>query len=341
MRLVAPTRSQPLNRPFGSQAVTAESIAFSPDGKTLASEGRDGRLWLWNVGTRGKVWVTPAHALSGDEPQIAFSPVGGMIATSSHSTQGGELRFWNAGSGQQLGDAISAGVDVAGLAFSADGHTLVSGDSDGVVRLWDVRRRRLRGKPLTIDRPAFWALALSPDGKTLATGGQYSLQLWNLHKRRQLGKTVNDSDGVSALGFSPDGRTLAWYDGTLRLWDVNRQREVGRSLAVGDVSSVAFSPDGKTLVLGGQDGLQFWDLEHRRRLGEPQALRDVSSVGFSPDGKRLVSGGDRVRLWDPVLWTTRTDVFAAHTCPVLGRSLTGDEWAFYLPGIRYRKTCER
>ncbi|WP_454197652.1 nSTAND1 domain-containing NTPase [Nocardia sp. Marseille-Q1738] len=177
---------------------------------------------------------------------------------------------------------------------------------DGTVRLWDVANNRPLGEPLHSSWPIS-EVALSPDGKTLAIGGDNKLQFWDMENNRPLGEPFTGLVGlVGSMAFSPDGKTLAIasLSSAARLWDVASNRPRGEPIRghTGLVRSVAFSPDGTTLATVGNDPTaRLWDVETGRPLGE---LTDhdgfVRSVAFSPDGKILATAGDdgTTRLWD-------------------------------------------
>jgi WD40 repeat protein/transcriptional regulator with XRE-family HTH domain len=151
------------------------------------------------------------------------------------------------------------------------------------------------------------AVAISPDGQTLAGGDDTgNVELWDM-ATKQLTSALPVSGGVTSVAFSPDGKTLATGDknGSAVLWNAATQQPIGGPLTAhtGGVNSVAFSPDGKTLATGDNNGsAQLWDVATQQPIGGPLTGHHggVTSVAFSPDGKTLAAGGynGSAQLWD-------------------------------------------
>jgi outer membrane protein assembly factor BamB len=257
------------------------------------------------TGSRPKTWAHPAYAnrhifarsdkelvcasLSADEPP---SPL--ELASISLRESPGFTSF----------DSVPC------LAFSPDGQTLVTGDSIGKVTLRDPNTGQARAM---IDGQAYGmkALAISPDGKLLAScGGNRAnksayVKLWNLAAGKEQATCKGHTDDVLVTAFSPDGRILATgsVDRTVKLWDVTDGHALATLQGHGDaVTSVAFSPDGQTLASGsGDHTVKIWDVAARRVRATLQSHEDeVLAVAFSPDGRRLATAGadDLARLWD-------------------------------------------
>ncbi len=312
----------------------ARSVAFSPDGRTLASGG--GILCLWDVATG-----EPKHTLHGNLESVrlvAFSPDGRTLA----GVGGGSIRIWDATTGAHKRSLLSQHLDLFEcVAFSPDGRTLAIGNRshsvggsvrDGIIFLWDVvTGERIDAWSEGLNKPT--SLAFSPDGRTLAIGsvgwaggfGTWgSVTLWDMETGTHKHKLTGHTGGVKSVAYSPDGRTLAiasWPDpsnhngdDTVRLYDAVTV-ELKRTLEghVWGVHSVAYSTDGRTIAIASWDGrLSVWDAEtgtHMRQLEEHTGK--VSSVAFSPDGRTIATGswvgfddwrgpGGSVRLFDAV-----------------------------------------
>jgi WD40 repeat protein len=226
----------------------------------------------------------------------------------------------------------------APTAFSADGKILAATGSDGTVRLWDVIARQPIGLPIKPDEVQ--AVALSPDGKTLAAG--LAIRLWVSATGQPIGGTIPKSD-ANAVAFSPNGKILAYggKDGGIQLWDVAAQRQIGLTMSAANTeTAVAFSPNGKILAYGGDDGTtRLWDVATQQEVGAPMTAdaEPVSAVAFSPDSALLetASTDGTARLWDVAL----PDNLLSAVCAITGKSLTHQQWADYVGTQPFQQVC--
>ncbi len=296
------------------------SVAFSPDGATLAAGLFDQTARLWDVTTGKERLVLKGH--TGAVRAVAYSPDGRTLATAGEDQV---VRLWEANSGRELLPPGGPEGKAVAIAFSPDGRTVATAGEEKGVRLWDASTGR-QVRLLTGHDRHVVALAFAPGGRFLVSGGQdFTVRLWDPRTGRE---RLQGKHGlfVRGLAFSPDGRTLAsaGYDGTIRLLTVPEtippDRDGGpafwrstRLLVHPSESSIdwaAFTPDGRKVVLATMNGsLCTWDLgEAKVRAvdGAGDTFPHAAGLALAADGRALIAvhpdtqgdGRGRVCRWD-------------------------------------------
>ncbi len=342
-----------LRRTFSTSS-EVNRIAWSPDGRLLASATRSEGIQLWDT-TTGSIQHTLKGILAprnheGDDrlvaslhdvrrrgPQIsrvrppsefrsagifnfsvAWSPDGKMLASGSISS----LFLWDVRKGELLSELRTPSKSNKSIAWSPDGRTLASGSDDGNIRLWDFESREVRsilhGHTSDVN-----SIAWSPDGWILASGSDdATVCLWNSETEQLIYTFAGHSDRINSIAWSPDGRTLASAssDNTIRVWDFEEKRLLNTFEGhTGPVVCVAFSRDGRLLASKSLDA----SVQLRRSdTGEIVATLEESSprygwysgLSFHPDAPFLATLGEKdtiIRLWSLDLGSLLGDVSSA------------------------------
>ncbi|QIR40962.1 ribosome assembly protein 4 [Tolypothrix sp. PCC 7910] len=308
------------------------SIAFSSDGKKLASGSEDKTIKLWDISS-GKLLQT-FNGHSGLIKTIALSSDGQKLASGSEDKT---IKLWDVTTGKLL-QTFSGHSDVVNsVAFSSDGQKLASGSKDKTIKLWDISTGKVL-QTFNGHSDAVNSVAFSSDGQKLASGSDdNTIKLWNFNNSKVPQTLSGHSNPVNSVAFSRDGKQLlsGSNDKTIKLWDVSTgkllQTLSGHREAV---NSVAFRGDGQQLVSGSNDHtIKLWNVT----IGKVQQTLPsdtnansgheawVNSFAFSSDGKRLVSGSNdyAIKLWD-VTTGQLLHTFSGHRGAVNSVALSSD-----------------
>jgi Tol biopolymer transport system component len=274
------------------------SVAYSPDGRLLASGDGAGEVRVWNVPDGTPRYVLPA--LKGRACALAFSPDSKFLLTAAEK-RNGDINIWDAETGKPDSALKGHTNGLFEVSFAPDGKTFVSGGWDTTMRVWDFAARR---ESQVIPAPlGQWirSVIFSAEGQIAVTNGG---KVFLLKPDGQLVKTIEGD--VAPLSFSPDGRLLAgttWIEGRVTVWDVNTGVKVASWRAhEGLANGVAFARDGRVLATAGSDAVvRLWDVTTQHKLAELPHEGRAYQLAFSPDGATLATTGEEdrlVKLWD-------------------------------------------
>ncbi|NET30511.1 MAG: NACHT domain-containing protein [Cyanothece sp. SIO1E1] len=272
------------------------TLAFSPDGHSLATTTAAGMTQVWCLKTGQSIIPHPVHVHA---KNLAISPDNQILI----STSPYQVQLWQIKTGRRLQTLKGRWHPVCTFAFCCSNAYFASAHPDHVIRLWAANENRYL-KRLKGHDDWVWTMAFSPGGEFLASGGDGQVRLWQTTTGQCLLTRPGHTDVVRSVSFSADGRLLASAsdDQTLILWDVATRRELIRlSPRIGRLHTVCFSPNGQYLACGSRNGmLQAWSLETHQPLWHQAGHSErVHTLAFSPDSCTLASGSydGSAQLW--------------------------------------------
>ncbi len=316
-------------RTLSRSSEPVHSVAFSPDGRRVASGGGNfstpGMIVIWDAATGAALrsWAGHAECVH----SVAFSQDGKYLASAGGLSAGGlfnqpgEVKIWDAATGRELKCLTGQTAPIWSLVFDRDGRRLAAASAGtdavgrwmpGEVLVWDLAASGTQALHLRGIDAIIRSVAFSPDGRHLAAAGAGAVKIWNASDGKEILTLGEPSSDASSVAYSPDGRQLAVgsVDGTTRIWDAtlwNRERNIPQKpmlslQSTSPVLCVHFSPDSERLAAGCEDHyVRIWEVKSGR---EALTLRGhqgaVRGLDWSPDGWRLASASTdgTVRIWD-------------------------------------------
>jgi len=304
------------------------AVAFSPDGRWVATGSKDGTARVWDVATGLPATAPLVHAFP--VWALAFSPDSGTLLTGCGDARG-EACLWNAATGKRIGSPLAHDTGVKTVAFSSDGQTFLTVSPDQA-QVWQTAERQRIGKPLRA-REALTTAAFSPDGRSVLTASvDGTAELWRSATGDAIGTIFRHPGPVTAVAFSPNGQVVLSgcafarrsadmknesAVGEARLWDAASGKPLAAAMPhPGPVRSVAFGPEGRVVLTGGVapgaaqtskpgGAARLWRAAPDDPLvGQPlspflEHPEPVWSLTLSPSGKTILTGAQdgHARLW--------------------------------------------
>ena len=343
-----------LKATFEGRTVRMRSVAFSPDGKMLASGDSTGGIWLWDIDTGEHKRIQTPHK---SVDKVIFSLDGPIIISQKHS----DFRSWDITTGEFKAHLEDTAM-IYSVAFNPDG-TLLYGASRNELRLWDPDTGKIKmrlGFESSYLHPVF-----SPDGQTIASArwSNSSVELWNPHtgklKNTLIGnpkyvKGIVISNGipkladyptnpVTSIAFSPHARTLAVSSrGKISIWDPEIGQQKIILIGKNNFRDLLFSSDGRILAARNRSEIYLWNIDATDTGNfEPRHTisgysSEVNSIAFSPDAQKLASGHEySIRLWN-----AKDGQYQVHPCPPWIQSVAFSPNGKTLASLRLTSTSD-
>src|SRR5579871_1594354 len=285
-------------------AADASALAWSPDGRRLASAGFDDTIRFWDATTGQQILCSaaPWGILS-----LSWSPDGRCVASANWSDK--SVGLWDPATGKEVRSRLQHPNFLQSVAYSPDGLRLAAAERGERIIIWDLRA----GKPvfaLPGNCVEFTSACWSPDGRRLATSVPGNMvKIWDTDSGKEVGKLEGVRGEVSSVRWSPDGRKLATatWSKNLQIWDAATYtaiRALPDSLVEGFEGAICWSPDSSRVAAAGHDlAVRVWDADSGELLltlwGHTGS--HLAVVSWSPDGTRLASAergwNGEIKVW--------------------------------------------